>query len=142
MNAETEIVPTDIRGRVRVSRERRAALLEEFDRSGMSAARFAAYVGVKYPTFASWIQSRKRSATRSATAELEVDATATNAKWVEAVVENNSPTPGPGLTIYFPGQVRVEIPDAKSVRLAAELLREWSKQPATSLQACSVLPVR
>ena len=38
----------DSLGRVRVSRERREALLEEFEGSGMSAVRFAAWAGIKH----------------------------------------------------------------------------------------------
>ena len=49
---EPKLLRTDSRQRVWVSRERREAILEEFDKSGASAMRFAAYVGIKYPTFA------------------------------------------------------------------------------------------
>jgi len=47
-------------GRVRVSRARREALLNEFERGGTSGAQFADYVGIKYSTFATWIQKRRR----------------------------------------------------------------------------------
>jgi hypothetical protein len=45
---------------VRVSRRRREALLDEFERGGTSGAQFADYVGIKYSTFANWIQKRRR----------------------------------------------------------------------------------
>ena len=41
-----QILSQDARGRVLVSRERRQALLEECDRSGMSAVKFAQYIGI------------------------------------------------------------------------------------------------
>ena len=41
MNAKTEVLKQDVRGRVRVSAERREALLDEFERSGASGAKFA-----------------------------------------------------------------------------------------------------
>jgi hypothetical protein len=47
-----QILSQDARGRVLVTRERRDALLEEYDRSGMSGVRFAKYVGIKYTTLA------------------------------------------------------------------------------------------
>jgi hypothetical protein len=41
------------------SRERRESLLEEYDRSGMSGARFAKYVGIKYTTLAYRLKRRR-----------------------------------------------------------------------------------
>jgi outer membrane protein assembly factor BamB len=41
----------DSKGRVRVSRERREQLLDEFEKSGLSGAQFARTVGVKYQIF-------------------------------------------------------------------------------------------
>jgi hypothetical protein len=46
---EPPVLKVDRRGRVRVSRERREALLSEYDRSSMSAAAFADWLGIKYP---------------------------------------------------------------------------------------------
>ena len=36
------------------------ALLDAFERSGLSGMKFAALHGVKYPSFANWVQQRKR----------------------------------------------------------------------------------
>jgi hypothetical protein len=47
-------------GRVLVSRERREALLGEYDRNGMRGLKYAQYVGIKFSTFAYWLQSRRR----------------------------------------------------------------------------------
>ena len=55
-----QILSQDARGRVLVGRERRDALLEEYDRSGMSGVRFAKYVGIKYTTLAYWLKRRRR----------------------------------------------------------------------------------
>ena len=55
-----EIFKRDKMGRVRVPRARREALLNEFERGGTSGAQFAEYVGIKYSTFANWIQKRQR----------------------------------------------------------------------------------
>lgn len=49
-----EILKVDEKGRIRIPRERREALLAEFDRSGMTGSAFAQWAGIKYPTFAAW----------------------------------------------------------------------------------------
>ena len=54
------ILKTDVLGRVRTPRERREHLLDEFERSGLSGKKFAALAGIKYPTFATWAQKRRR----------------------------------------------------------------------------------
>jgi len=59
--AQHEPLKLDSRGHVLISLERRAALLEEFDRSGMTGAGFARHYGIKYTTFAHWIRMRKRA---------------------------------------------------------------------------------
>lgn len=58
---QTLILKTDTLGRVRMPKDRREAILDAFERSGMSGQAFAARVGVKYPTFATWVQKRRRS---------------------------------------------------------------------------------
>jgi len=37
-------------------REQRERILDEYERSGLSGAKFAAVYGVKYQTFATWLQ--------------------------------------------------------------------------------------
>jgi transposase len=54
-----EIFKRDKMGRVRVPRARREALLDEYERSGISGVQFANYVGIKYSTLANWIQERR-----------------------------------------------------------------------------------
>ena len=63
LTLEDQVLKTDRRGRVRVPRERREALLAEFQRSGVSAAEFARLVGVKYATFAGWVVQQRRRET-------------------------------------------------------------------------------
>ena len=46
-----ELLKVDRRGRVRVSAKRREALLDEFERCGVSAAEFSKAIGVRYQTF-------------------------------------------------------------------------------------------
>lgn len=54
------ILKTDHRGRVRVPAAKREEILDAFERSAMSGAAFARSVGVKYTTFAHWVQRRSR----------------------------------------------------------------------------------
>ena len=54
--AQTDaVLKVDVAGRVWTPRGRREEVLDEFERGGMPAAKFAAFIGVKYPTFASWV---------------------------------------------------------------------------------------
>ena len=69
----------DTLGRVRTPREKREQILDEYERSGMSGAAFAALVGVKYSTLASWIQQRRKDRKSASLA------TAATGRWVEAV---------------------------------------------------------
>jgi hypothetical protein len=51
----------DVPGRGTLPASQREALLDEFDRSGMIGRPCAKLLGVNYPTFASWIQKRRRA---------------------------------------------------------------------------------
>jgi len=61
----TEIVEDgakrDRRGRVSWPKQRRDELLAEYERSGLSQAAFARSAGVRYPTFAHWVQEARRA---------------------------------------------------------------------------------
>ena len=62
MIAEPEPVILKIngRGRVRTPVDQREGLLDAFERCGLSDIKLAALHGVKYPSFANWMQQRKR----------------------------------------------------------------------------------
>lgn len=114
----TEILKTDRRGRVRVPQERQEALLDEFERSGLSGAKFAALCGVKYPSFAGWVQRRKSRRAAGATA---TGGNCGAVRWLEAVVGGSAP--GSALTLHLPGGARIEITHRTQLPLAVELLR-------------------
>ncbi len=126
-----EILKVDTKGRVRVSRKRREALLAEYDRSSMSAAAFADWSGIKYPTFCWWLQERRRALEKEAKAEpIKLGG---GASWVEAIVdeqhEGGRHGSGGRLVIEIGpaaagvAAARLEVADSGSVALAAELLR-------------------
>ncbi len=129
---EGELLKVDRRGHVRVPAKRREALLDEFERCGVSAVQFAAHIGVKYQTFAHWRQMRNRKrAGKGNSASLEPVAlmgpqSRSGMRWVEAVVEGRGgveTASGPALRIELPGGVHLEIADAGQVKLAAELIK-------------------
>lgn len=114
-----ELLRMDAKGRVRVSRERRAALLAEYDRGGMSAAAFAEWAGVKYPTFAWWLQERRRALEKSGRAE------PAPVQWVEAEVAGEREGESVGrLKIELGCGARMEVADRGGAALAAEVLRQ------------------
>ena len=125
----TQLLKTDTLGRVRTPAQRRERLLDEFERSGMSGVKFAEFVGVKYQTFATWVQLRRRRAKTAPAAK--VDATK-QVRWMEAVIEQ-AQAPGDqnrySLVLHLPGGARVEIRDEQQVTLAAALVRAL-EQPA------------
>jgi hypothetical protein len=115
MTETDQVLKVDVAGRVWTPRARREAVLDEFERSGMPATKFAEVIGVKYPTLASWVQKRRRERPAGAPATAPTPAL----RWVEAAV----PPPGAGLCVHLEGGVRIEITDAAQARLAAALLR-------------------
>jgi transposase-like protein len=123
--AENEVLKQDRRGRVRVPRERREALLEEFARSGLSAAAFAQLAGIKYPTFTNWLQRRRESRGRLAGGPPETVVGGSAIRLLEAVVEDHGSRTlgsGAGLLIELPGGSRLTVLSPAHLALAAELL--------------------
>jgi hypothetical protein len=119
--AETDrILKVDTAGRVWTPREQREAVLDEFERSGLPASKFAAHVGVKYPTFASWVQKRRRRRGEGAACARREPAAL---KWVEARVDEAKAGAAGTLIVHLPGGARFEVGDAAQAALAAQLLR-------------------
>ena len=113
-----ELLRQDTRGRVRTGRERREMLLAEFDRSGVSGARFARMAGINYQTFYGWLHLRRREAGGKPASKR-----AKPVKWLEAVVGTAS-VPAPSLRVQLPGGAWMEVSSPEQARAAAQLLRE------------------
>ena len=129
---EGEIFKTDTAGRVRVPRARREALLDEFERSGASGAQFAAYVGVKYSTFAAWAHKRRRRkalAQGAAPAEASTQQAAEPMRWWETVVEAQDKGGGEAgvLQVRLPGGAQLHIANGSQAALAAVLLEQLGR---------------
>src|SRR5580693_3871499 len=119
--ADETILKTDVLGRVKTPKERRETLLDEFEKSGLTGQKFAEVVGIKYQTFATWAQKRRRQ--RGAYPAMK---TPKQLRWLEAVVDQAQKTGGESslaLVLELPGGVKVQITDAKQAALAAVLLR-------------------
>ena len=116
-----ELLRLDTRGRVRTGRERREGLLAEFDRSGISAARFARMAGIKYQTFAGWLHVRRREgAVGSRPAKR-----AKPVRWLEAVADSAAVLPeSDPLRVQLPGGAWMEVASPAHLQQAARLLRE------------------
>jgi transposase-like protein len=136
-NSTEEVLKQDRRGRVRVPRERREGLLEEFSRSGLSGAEFARMAGIKYATFANWRQQQRRRG--GAAGDAAKDAVAmggeprhglgqvTGLRLLEAVVEDGSQEQpgainGVGLVIELAGGSRLRVDSPVQLAMATELL--------------------
>jgi transposase-like protein len=91
---------------VNCPKERREQLLEEYAKSGMSQAAFARRVGVRYPTFAHWVQEHRRGglapAAGTAPRFVEVDTRAT-------------PRLSPELSVTLPGGLVARGADATAL---------------------------
>jgi hypothetical protein len=125
-----EIIKQDQRGRMRVTRQRREALLVEFDRSAMTGRQFAAWAGIKHSTFANWKRLRRKTACPALEAP-----TAKGPRWLEAVVDGSrsqQPTAHDGsrLIVQGPGGLRLELSGEEQVPVAVRLLRElgWKSE--------------
>jgi hypothetical protein len=123
---EPVVLKTDETGRVRTPAARREHLLDEYEHSGLSGAKFAALAGIKYSTFAAWVQRRRQPHAAPPVAP----SPATSVHWLEAVVASAQNPGGPnpaGLVLQLPGGVRVEVADEKQAALAAVLVQALAR---------------
>jgi len=121
---EPVLLKKDARGRLLMPAGRREAILDEFERCGMSGAAFARQQGIKYQTFMAWCARRKRRANavpqkRSALALAEV-----------VVAANASPALGAksGLRIDLPGGATMHVCRPEESVLAASLLHALAQR--------------
>ena len=128
-----EIFKRDKMGRVRVSRARREALLNEFERGGTSGAQFADYVGIKYSTFATWIQKRQRrqaSGVRFTNqGRVLKRKRVAPIRWLETMVDvqGKESRSEARLRVHLPGGAHLEITNGAQAGLAAVLLENLGR---------------
>ena len=118
--ASTKLLKMDAVGRVRTPAAMRGEILDEFEWSWLSGAKFAELAGIKYPTLASWIQRRRRehgTYGRKARAK-----PVQHLRFLEAVVEKAAAGSVP-LEVELPGGVRLRITGPEQVPWAVQLVR-------------------
>ena len=113
---------------------RREALLDEFEKSGASGAKFARLAGIKYATFAGWVLKRRKLRGRSAKTTPGSPAGLGDAvvsggpvRLFEALVEGHhaaerEPAGSRGLLIELPGGSRLVVESPVQLQMAAELV--------------------
>jgi transposase len=130
MTSTTGLVDrTDSRRPIRINRKKREAFLAQFDQSGMSGAKFAKQEGIKYTTFANWLQKQRTQRNKALPVPKSAPGTRSKVRWLEAVVDGSRQKEPAKLAtgtliVHGPGGVRLELSDEKQVKLAAQLLRE------------------
>ena len=116
-----QLLVQDALGRVRTPREKREQILDEYERSGMTGAAFAAMVGMKYPTLASWVQQRRKHGAGA------TEAVPGAVRWVEAVAETESMgaavARGRGMRVQIGAGVWLEVTNGEQAGWAGEMLR-------------------
>jgi hypothetical protein len=124
---EPKLLKSDAQGRVRTPPDRQESLLDEFERSGLSGARFAALAGIKYPTFAAWVLRRRKQRASGQVSPPARDSTPT-VRWLEAVMDQSAAhNPAGTCIVHLPGGARLEFSSPNQISLAAALVRALAK---------------
>ena len=114
-------------GRVRTPRGRREELLAEYDRSGPSQAAFARRAGVRYPTFAHWVQERRGVGAGEETAPVAA-AAPSSPRFVELrvppAVRSAAAAPVSELSVTLPDGVVLRGAEPSALAALARALRE------------------
>jgi hypothetical protein len=126
IQADVNVLKTDVVGRIRTPPERRDSLLDEFERSGLSGTKFAELAGIKYPTFAAWVAQRRKQRGGAQ----PVLSPAGQVRWLEAVVAQAKPPSSnvySAVRIQLPSGVCLEVADRKQIDLVAALIHALQK---------------
>lgn len=100
-------------------------MLDAFESSGLSGTRFAAQHGVKYQTFASWVQKRKQQP--SAPPPVERPLPAALALALAEVETFPAPPTEAAVELRLPGGIVVAISGRDQLSLAVALIRELAR---------------
>jgi hypothetical protein len=92
--------------------------LEEFERSGESAAGFAKRTGLKYSTLAGWLARYRRP---------KLVRRAQPLRLLEAVMDPAQSAVAGTLVLQLPGGVRMEVADETQAALAAMMVRALAR---------------
>ena len=112
------VLRTDRAGRVRRTAEQRAAILVEFDRSGLSGPQFARVSGISYQTLATWLKKRRERTL------VPVGRPNGGMPLFVPAVGASLPGSAAGLELTLPGGASAMIESPHQAQLAAVLVRE------------------
>jgi hypothetical protein len=112
------ILKSDRRGRLRYSKEQKAALVEAYQASGLSGPRFAALHGVNYQTLASWLQKHNQTVSTAAGRQTPTS------PFLLVEAEFHSMPPTGVMELILPGGAKLAITASGHIPLAAALIRE------------------
>ena len=122
ISATTEIVDDgakrDRRGRVNWPKHRREELLADYERSGCSQAAFARRAGVRYATFAHWVQ-RARKEPRGLCG---VNRQPVTPRFAEVRLGADMPAPVAELSVALPGGLVARGSDAAALAVLVRAL--------------------
>ena len=125
----------DSRGRVQTPPQRREALLDEFERSGLSGRRFAEMVGIVPVTFSAWVCQRRRNRAEAKKLSGRIEPIAL----LEAVLEERSSplvSVAERLVIELGGGAKVQVSTREQLALIAELVGLLSERTAEPSRVC------
>jgi len=115
-----QVLKSDSLSRVRTPPARREEILAEFERSGLSGARFAKLHGISYQTFMAW--RRKRQAAPASADEDRVGELAARLGLHEVGVGIAGHGQRSSLEIEIGGGVRFRVATAEQAELAARII--------------------
>lgn len=118
--SDLELLKMDVIGRVRIPAAKREAILDAFEQSGMSGQAFAAKWGLKYPTFATWVQKRRRAHDEYPEAN-KAPLPPKALSLVEALIDTGAADAS--LEVEAPGGIKLRLSRREDIALAVELLR-------------------
>ena len=112
-------------GRVRTPPEKREAMLAEYERSGMTGAQFARFVGVRYSTLMYWLQKRRKEAGQGGE---RATGGQDHPRWLEARVEGEVRT-SENVIVELGGGIHMLVGNRTQAALAGEVLRALGLGP-------------
>ncbi|MFZ4765526.1 MAG: IS66 family insertion sequence element accessory protein TnpA [Roseimicrobium sp.] len=110
------IIKSDRTGRIRYTAQYKREVLDAFESSSLSAPAFALQCGVKYPTFAAWIATRRRGPAPGPAAQQS-----NPPAFLLAEIGDAQSTEV--LEVRLPGGAVARAADTSQLKLLAELLR-------------------
>jgi len=121
---EGALIKVDCIGRVRTTSKQREALLDAFAGSCLSGPEFAARHGVKYQTFATWLQKRKRNTGQYPLVRPGDHRQAFPLLLAEVECHEPSKPSATPLEVILPGGASVMIRDEAQLAFAVKLIRQ------------------